>query len=264
MTTADAVKEVKKLLSRFDSSAVAYSGGVDSALVLALACRAVGPETVTAVTVSSVLAPLGEDVGVLPETLGAGHVVIEDDPLAVCEIRRNGEDRCYHCKSRVFDLISAVSRAGACILDGTTKDDLLEYRPGLKAARERGVISPLLRMGLSKRDVRELAEELCLPQSEAPSSPCLATRVPYGDALDARMLERIGRSEKYLKSFCSGSFRVRSHGGLARIEAREEDIPILLSRRGDIAVTLREFGFEFVALDLEGFRSGCFDRGIKI
>ena len=244
---------------------VALSGGVDSSVLAALAKRAYGDEALAA-TFASPLTPSSDlrDAVRVCELLDIGHVIAWVDELSeVPGFRNNPPDRCYLCKRlRYRKLLEAASKLGfRGVLDGSTLSDLREDRPGMRALTELGVESPLLEARLTKREVRELAEELGLPNSRKPPNSCLATRVPYGWELSHDLLRRIDEAEEAVRSLIPvGVLRVRVHGDHARIEVSREDMPKILEHGPEIASRLREFGFRFVSLDLEGYRFGSWPK----
>ncbi len=238
--------------------AVACSGGVDSSLLADVAHEVLG-EGMVAVTAVGPALPPEERQGVreLAASRGWAYLELEAGEIEVEGYRANGPDRCYHCKTALF---SAVRRVlpGFQILVGTNADDLGEYRPGLKAAEEQGVRSPLAEVGLTKEEVRALARERGLPNWSKPASPCLASRVAHGVKITRERLERLAAAEGYLRARGFRILRVRDHGDLARVEVPVEDLRRLLEpglREGLVGL-LRSLGFRYATLDLEGFRSG--------
>jgi len=248
---------------------VAFSGGADSTLVAALACRALGDRAL-AVTVDSPLLPSG-DLDHATRTardIGIEHVTLRMNELERADFRSNPPDRCYLCKrSRLQRMGEIAARRGLQVIaDGTLLSDMAEYRPGLKAAGEMGAFSPLLEAGLSKAQARLLSEHLGLPTAARPSSPCLATRVPYGERLSRRRLRRIDNAEKRLGALLGvGVLRVRDHGDIARIEVPSADLSLLLNEQSAARAVrmLNRLGWRFVALDLAGYRTGSFDGPLK-
>lgn len=243
---------------------VAFSGGVDSSLLLKLVCEAKG--RVWAVTMQTRLHPVCEidHAQRVAEEIGAPHLVIPVDELEEAGIRQNPPDRCYLCKKHLFTRIlqKAESLDIPNILEGTNEDDLHVYRPGLKALRELGVASPLADAGFTKAEVRRLAEEYGLSVADRPAAPCMATRFPYGTGLAYEELQKAAQGEAYLKGFGLYNVRLRIHGGIARIETDTEGFSVLLSRRQDVISYLKDLGYTYITLDLEGFRSGSMDVGI--
>ncbi|MCS7139381.1 MAG: ATP-dependent sacrificial sulfur transferase LarE [Candidatus Nezhaarchaeota archaeon] len=244
---------------------VALSGGVDSSVVAFLANQALGVKAL-AVTIDSPLMPPGEleDAINIAKFIGIRHRVIELNELEVPGLSNNPRDRCYLCKKFRFRKLKelALEEGISVVADGTNRSDSFEYRPGLKAAIEEGVYSPLLEAGLTKNDVREIAKYLNLPFHDKPPNACLATRVPYGEKLTIERLKRIGLAEKIVKDHLGVKLvRVRDHGDLARIEVDLDYLRLFPSNEllKSITAKLKMLGFRFVTLDLEGYKSGCFD-----
>ena len=245
---------------------VAFSGGVDSMLLLKAAADVLGSR-VSAVTFSSRLSPKTElgEAAAAARAMGVRHYVLTFDELTDERILSNPPDRCYHCKHFIFRTLQDFSQAHGlgAVADGTNADDRTEYRPGLRALRELGVHSPLADCGFTKRDVRTAARTLGLSAAGKPSAPCLATRVPYGERLTDALLEKIERAETSLKALGFAQCRVRAHGDIARIEVPAEDLARALEKRSEIIAGLHAAGFLYITLDLEGFRSGSMDVKIR-
>lgn len=251
-------------------AAVAFSGGADSSLLLKLAVDhgKKNGSRILAVTAVTELHPSG-DIQVARQVAGeAGAVlkILEIRELDQGDIRWNPVDRCYQCKKYLFGKIieTAKSAGAATVLEGTNADDLLQYRPGLRAVEELGVKSPLKEAGFTKEEVRRLAREHGVSVSDRPSAPCLATRFPYGDELTLEKLEQVEKGEAYLRSLGLLNLRLRVHGDMARIEADGNQMGILVDRREEICRYLKGLGYGYIALDLEGFRSGSMDRGLNL
>lgn len=247
---------------------LAFSGGVDSGLLLKAAADAAKKtgKSVYAVTFDSRLHPSCdlETACRVAKELGGTHHIITVDELEQEDIRHNPVNRCYLCKYHLFSKLRefARERGAGCILDGTNEDDLHAYRPGIRALRELGITSPLAELHMTKQEVKELAADYGISVASRPSTPCMATRIPYGMDIDYAMLERIAEGEAFLRTAVSGNVRLRLHGNVARIEVDVEAFPQFMEQREDIITRLRELGFAYVTLDLEGFRSGSMDIGI--
>lgn len=248
---------------------LAFSGGVDSSLLLKLLTESAqkSGKRVYAVTLHTMLhtAVELEEAKALAESAGAVFCALEVNELQDAGILNNPQDRCYLCKKYLFSQI--LEKAGqlgvTAVLEGTNEDDLHVYRPGLRAVRELGVISPLALVGMSKEEVRRFAAQKKVLTSEKPSTPCLATRFPYGTKLTWEKLRLVERGEEFLKSFGLYNVRLRVHEDVARIEVDEAGMPVLLSHKEEVIGYLKELGYAYVTLDLEGFRSGSMDVHIK-
>lgn len=244
---------------------VAFSGGVDSSLVLVMACEAAAEtgKKVYAVTMDTALHPKA-DVEIAKKVLEkteAVHEILTLNELTVPEIHNNPRNRCYLCKKALYTrmLDFAGEKGAETLLEGSNEDDLHVYRPGLQAVRELGVKSPLADCGITKAEVRALAAEYGIPTADRPSAPCLATRLPYGAEIDLELLRRIDEGEKYLRETGIRNVRLRVHGQVTRIEVDETSFPEAIARRKEITEHLKKLGFLYITLDLEGFRSGSMD-----
>ena len=244
-----------------DGVLVAFSGGVDSTLVLKIATEVLGARA-TAVTAASPTLPREELEAVrqLSEAIGAGLIVASTNQLDLEEFVRNDARRCYHCKTDLYRLLAPIQRDTgiATIVDGAHVDDLGDDRPGMQAAREFGVRSPLVEAGFRKTDVRTLAKALGLSNWDKPAAACLSSRIPRGTRITERKLQRVEQAERVLKKEGFRQVRVRDHDGIARIEVDRNELPALLEpARGDrITRSLKALGFQFVTVDLEGYRPG--------
>ncbi len=256
--------KLEGLLGWFDpltSAVVAYSGGTDSTLVAAVAARALGGRALAVTAVSPSLPPgeleearrVAAEIGVRHSTVRT-HEVEKDPYLA------NGTDRCYHCKTELYDVLARVAEeaGGATVLSGANLDDLADFRPGLRAAAEHGVRHPLVEVGFSKAEVREVARGLGIPTWDKPASACLSSRIAFGVRISVEELSKVGRAERALKDLGFRRCRVRVHGDIARIEVEPPDLPRLAEPgvRERVVDGLKALGYRFVTLDLEGFRSG--------
>lgn len=244
---------------------IAFSGGVDSSLLLVLAKKCGKEQTrIYAVTFDTMLHPSCdmEIAKQVAEEAGAIHKVLSVNELEQEGIRFNPKNRCYLCKKTLFARLweYAKSLGVTQILEGTNEDDLHVYRPGLQAVRELGIKSPLAEAGFTKEEVRRLAKELGISVAERPSAPCLATRLPYGEEIRIEVLEKIAQGEEYLKTAGFPTVRLRLHGDVARIEILQADFPLFLEKREEITQKLKETGFLYITLDMEGFRSGSMDE----
>ena len=247
---------------------LAFSGGVDSSLLLKAAADAAAEtgKKVYAVTFDSRLHP-SCDLRIARQVageLGGIHQVMEVDELEQEEIRMNPVNRCYLCKRHLFMTLKKLAgeKGVRRILDGTNEDDMHVYRPGIRALKELGIISPLAELHITKEAVKGMASEYGISVASRPSTPCMATRLPYNTRIDYDVLDRIAQGEAYLRDALPGNVRLRLHGGIARLEVDNEAFARLLDRRADVVRQLKGLGFTYVTLDLEGFRSGSMDVGI--
>jgi len=262
------INRLRSILNEMGHVMVAFSGGVDSSFLLFFAVDVLGPDSVVAVTVHSPLLAEGEaeEALALAKSRGIRVKSVHLDPLADEGVARNLEDRCYICKKMIFSHLvdQALNRGVAWVLDGTNFDDDKGYRPGIRALEELGVRSPLREAGLSKGDIRTECRRMELPNWNRPSSPCLATRFPYGDPISVERLRMVDRGERFLKGLGFDIVRLRIHGNLARIEipAARSDELLKEGTREHIVTSLKEMGFQYVTFDLEGFRSGSMDEAL--
>ena len=247
---------------------LAFSGGVDSSLLLKIACDT-GKKMnhpVLAITFETKLHPHGDldEAKALAESFGAVHKVIEVDEFSDPEIMYNPVDRCYRCKNLLFKTLikTAENEDYHYLIDGSNYDDLNAYRPGMKALKELGIHSPLLELQITKKEIRSLSSDLNIVTSARPSAPCLATRLPYGAVLDFDLLERIDLGERFIKSLGFYNVRLRAHNDILRIEIDKEDFMKFMECQEAVLKRLKELSFVYITLDLEGFRSGSMDINI--
>lgn len=244
---------------------LAFSGGVDSSLLLKAASDAARENgtKVYAVTFDSRLHPSCdlEIASRVAKELGGIHEVITVDELEQEEIRHNPVNRCYLCKRHLFQGLRdfAEQRGVRIILDGTNEDDLHVYRPGIQALKELEIISPLAELHMTKAEVKELAAEYGISVASRPSTPCMATRIPYDTDIDYGVLEKIAEGEEYLRTVIGGNVRLRLHGDVVRIEVDRSSLERIVALSHELTETLKKMGFLYVTLDLEGFRSGSMD-----
>lgn len=269
--SSDAHEKLARLaaaLGRMESALVAFSGGVDSTFLLSAASEVLGGR-VLAVTASSRIVPRREvEAAVeLARELGAEHLVIETDEPETEEFRANRPDRCYHCKKALLGRMLGIAgeRGIGNVLEASNAADDADYRPGSKAVRELGVRSPLREVGLTKKEIRELSQERGLSTWNKPAMACLATRIPYGEAVTPEKLERIEKGEEFVLALGFSSCRLRSHGDLARVEVPASELYKLLDEpvRRAVAVRLKELGFLYVSIDLEGYRQGSMNEPLS-
>lgn len=259
------IEKLRQTLLTMGPVAVAYSGGTDSAFLLATACDVLG-DRVLALTADSPSQPRFElaEAGALAAQLGVQHVVVPTSELDDPAYRANTPERCYVCKSHYLTALlhHAQAHGFAALVDGSNADDLGDYRPGQRAARERGVRSPLQEVGLTKAEIRALARARGLPNWDKPAAACLASRIPYGTPVTAETLAQVERAEDLLHKLGFRQARARHHGTIARLELEAADLPRAVERREEIVVALRAVGFTYVTLDLAGFRSGSMNLAL--
>jgi pyridinium-3,5-biscarboxylic acid mononucleotide sulfurtransferase len=257
---------LQELLKGYGKVAVAYSGGVDSSFLLKVALDTLGKENVMGITILSSVTPREElaETEKFLSTMDTNHIFVKKDVFAIPGFKENPKDRCYICKQKVFEEILARAKENgiSIVLDGTNADDEGDYRPGLKALQELKVLSPLKLCGLTKNEIRELSKELKLNTWNKPSLACLASRVPYYEEITEEKLSMVDQAEAYLRSLGFVQLRVRCHGKLARIELLPEDIKrvFIEDLNRTINDKFKEIGFQYIAMDLIGYRTGSLNE----
>ena len=255
------LEELKNIFAEMEKALIAYSGGIDSTLVAKVAYDVLGDKALAITAVSPSLLPEDlEDARIQAEVIGICHEEVKTNEMENQNYTSNPINRCYFCKSELHDTLKplALKRGYSYVVDGVNAEDLRDYRPGIQAAKERGARSPLAEVGMSKFEVRQLAKDLDLPWWDKPAQPCLSSRFPYGEEITLEKLQRVGRGERYLRDLGLKNLRVRSDKDTARIEILPEKIKefVLTIDLPQLVGKFREFGFIYVTLDLEGYRSG--------
>ncbi len=263
----DKLIHLRRILMDLDRVLVAFSGGVDSTFLLKMAVDVLGEDKVVAATaISEIFPPEDLDAAMaIAKDIGVRHIVLKSGEMENKQFIANTPERCYICKKGRFDeLVERRESLGlAYIIEGSNRDDEGDYRPGEKALKELGIRSPLREAGLYKSEIREISRTMGLPTWNRSSSACLATRIPYGTAITSDKLKKSHDAENALHCFGFTQLRVRNHGDVARIEVPEAEIDSVIKYRADITDKLKKIGFTYVALDLEGFRSGSMNEVLK-
>lgn len=265
---SEKIEQLRSFFSQFDRTLIAYSGGIDSTLVAKIAYDVLGNQALAITAVSPSLLPEElETAQQQAQEIGINHELVETHEIDNPNYTQNPINRCYFCKSELHDTLKpiALQRGYPFVVDGVNADDLKDYRPGIQAAKERGAISPLAELGISKLEVREIAKILGLSSWNKPAQPCLSSRFPYGELITTEKLHRVGRAEVYLRQLGWKNVRVRSHGDTAQIELPPQQIQDFINTTSlpDLIKTLQNYGFLYVTLDLEGYVSGKLNRSIK-
>ena len=274
MTTqqpAEKLTELEAIIRGAGPSIVAFSGGVDSTFVTAVAFDVLGDRALAITGVSPSVPPSEvEEAKVLAQQIGIAHELIDTSEMNDPEYVKNSPDRCFHCKDELYGRLSAIARERGylAVLDGCNLDDTGDFRPGRRAAVQHGVRSPLLEAGLTKAEIRELSRELGLPTWDKPAMACLSSRIPYGTPVTVEALSSVDQAEAYLRTLGLRQLRVRHHvlpsgDTVARIETDDAGLELLLADRRAVSERLKELGYLYVTLDLAGYRTGSMNLAFK-
>jgi uncharacterized protein len=261
MSWTEKLEQLQALFQEIDQALIAYSGGVDSTLVAKIAYDVLGDRALAVTAVSASLLPEElEDAKIQAATIGIAHKIVQTQEMDNPNYTSNPVNRCYFCKSELHDTLKplALELGYPYVVDGVNADDLHDYRPGIQAAKERGVRSPLAEIGVTKAEVRQISQQLGLPWWDKPAQPCLSSRFPYGEEITIAKLQRVGRAEIYLRNLGWQNFRVRSEGDTARIELSPDKIQDFVTTTDlpSLVSVFQNWGFIYVTVDLEGYRSG--------
>jgi len=257
------LKRLKGTLQKMSSVLVAYSGGVDSSLLLKIARDVLGKNVLAVIADSATYPKLELNFAKkMARQIGVRYLVIKTNELKNKDFRKNSLDRCYFCKKELFSKLTSIAKANRLqfVADGSNLDDRKDFRPGTLAKKEFRIHSPLAEAGLTKQDVRRLSRNLNLVTWDKPSTACLASRIPYGTQIREEDLLRIDQAEIFLKSLGFNQVRAREYNGLCRIEVDKKQIPKLLTQRAFIVDSLKKLGYNYVTVDLEGFRTGSMNQ----
>lgn len=270
MTAESKFQRLKEILAGCESAVIAFSGGVDSTFLLQVARDVLGDDRVTALTATSPTYPsheFNESVNLAAE-LGVRQIVVDSNELLIPGFAENPPKRCYHCKKELFEICLAKARELGFleVFDGSNLDDLSDYRPGRQAAMELKIRSPLLEAGLTKEDIRVLSRRSGLRTADKQPFACLASRFPYGTRITAEKLQQIDRCETFMRDQGFHTFRVRHHGETARVEVSLDELPRIIDDelRKTLLAEFKAAGFTYVALDLQGYRTGSMNEGAAL
>ena len=256
-------KQLKDNLKKMQSVAIAYSGGVDSTFLVNVAHDVLGKNAI-AITATSSTYPKREleQAKKLAKQIGIRHIIINSEETEIDEFSKNPINRCYYCKKELFTKIKQIVNKENInyILDGSNIDDTYDYRPGTKALKRLGIISPLKDVGLTKQEIKELSQSMDLETWDKPAFACLASRFPYGIEITKDRLKQVERAETLLQSLGIKQFRVRYHNEIARIEVSKNDFQLILKHSDNIVKEFKELGFKYITLDIEGYRTGSMNE----
>ncbi len=260
------LEKLKHNLSKYKSAVIAFSGGVDSTLLAKVASEVFG-ENLLLITATSSTYPFAEleEAKLLAKTLNAKHQVISSEETEIPGFANNPPDRCYFCKSELFTLINHIAKEKGyeIVCDGSNFDDNKDFRPGKKALKELGIISPLADAELTKEEIRQYSRDYNLSTADKPAYACLASRFPYGEKITIEKLDRVGKAEQGLRKLGFVHFRVRSHENLARLEFAPVEIDKGWESREEVEKVCKDAGYNFVAIDTKGYRTGAMNEVLK-
>ncbi|MGF1457398.1 MAG: ATP-dependent sacrificial sulfur transferase LarE [Leptolyngbyaceae cyanobacterium] len=265
----DKLAALRALFADMDRALIAYSGGIDSTLIAQVAYDVLSDRALAVTADSPSLMPEDlEDAKTQAIAIGITHEIVQTHEMDNPHYTSNPANRCYFCKSELHDTLKplALKRGYPYVVDGVNADDLHDYRPGIQAAKERGARSPLAEVGISKLEVREISRSLALPWWDKPAQPCLSSRFPYGESITPEKLQRVARCERYLRQLGHRNLRVRSVGDTARIELPPAEIVAFVQSTDlpALVTAFQTFGFTYVTLDLEGYRSGKLNQVLNL